>query len=291
LNAYYRSDYTAAAGLLETLPATYDVLVDHGAALASSGDVSAAFQLWKRAAEKEPFESEAFFNMGYWSLVRGDTATAVRNLELFQKLEGRDSEGLFLLFRAYERAGRAADSQRALAEARGLSSKVEKWLAEPLPGFQRLRSGINPTEIRFPITETLWNDARLARRASGEDVVAVLDSVRGRIESELYGDAIRQLQQLLKVFPNSPDTRLLLGQVYQLQGSYDLAVREYQASARLKPSAVSYLLLARGYRSLNQIPEALLAVGEALKLEPKDIAAATLRTELQRLSNSRGRRP
>jgi tetratricopeptide (TPR) repeat protein len=207
---------------------------------------------------------------------------AAQSLEQFFKLQGRDPEALFLLGRVYEKQGRTAESRRMIAQAIRSTPRVERWLSQPLTDNQRIAPQVDPTEIRFALQTSIWNPSRLSRRALGIDLPAWIENAQNQMDSQLYGEAQRELQDILRTFPESPDARLLVGQVYQRQRQFDLALSEYRRSIELKPSADAYVLLARLYRSMNQPAPALDAVKAALALDPGNRLAAGLQTELER---------
>ena len=236
LNHYYLGDFAVAAGVFIALPPTNDVLINLGAAFASQGDGAGALLAWRRASDKDPLGSDSVFNIAYWSFTKGDMEITIRSLEQFMKLEGRDGEALFLLGRAYERVGRLEESRRLLTQAVRLSPRVERWLTQPLPNLQRLSSEADPTELRLLFDATLWNEPRLARRAGGQDLSRWLEAVRTQLDSQLYGEAIRQLQEISRVFPGAVDARLMLAEVYEGQGEYDLALQAVQQALILEPN-------------------------------------------------------
>lgn len=204
LNYFYAGDYARAAAVFQALPQTYDVLLNLGSALSHKGDAAGAIAVWKRAADLDPFSSDPFFNMGYGNLVKGDPDAAVKNLTESLRLRGRDSEALFLLGRANERIGRLDESQRLIAQATRLSQRVERWLNQPLPKLERLS-----TTTVFRNRQEIWTDQRLSRRT------AWLELVQNYIDSYMYGEAIRELQDMIRVFPNSTEARSLLEEVTQ----------------------------------------------------------------------------
>jgi tetratricopeptide (TPR) repeat protein len=157
LNYFYVGDYRRTIDLLNPLPKTYDVLIDLGAALFEIGDPAGAAGHWKRAIEVNPAGTEAYFNMGYAGLTSNDPAGAAQNLAILLRLQPRDAEALFLLAQAQERLGRTLEAQKAMAEAAGLSSRIERFRNQSLPKLQRLRS--------VPvIREIVWTAQRIARR-------------------------------------------------------------------------------------------------------------------------------
>jgi len=212
LNYFYLNDYARAATAFQTITPTYEVLLNLGAALLQKGDNLSAIMAWEQAAEMDSLTSDAFFNLGYARYRRGDFDGAVKNLRDSLKIHGRDSEALFLLGRTYERLGRVEESQRAISQAARLSQRVERWLNRPLPDFIRLAM-IMPSRSH---RET-WNDARLARRAAGENLSQWLESIQSEIDFNLFGDALRDLQDVIRVFPESSEARSLLDEVHRRQ--------------------------------------------------------------------------
>jgi tetratricopeptide (TPR) repeat protein len=292
VSCYETGAYDKAAAILEELPPVYDVLVNQGAALAAKGDAAGARSAWTRAVERDSLGSEAAFNLAHLAYATGNADAARKRLEEFLLLYGRDAEAFFTLGRALEQMRLDNEAQRAMAQALRLSPRLERWLDEPLPNLTRLRTQFNPTEIRLAADGSIWTQARLSRRAAGQDPAAWLDSVREQIDSQLFSETIRELRDMARTFPDSPDVHLLLGYVYERRGQYDLARSEYRRSLDLKPSVEGYLTLARLYRARNQIPLALAAVDDALRLEPGNGIAQGLRGELQTPgAASRGRRP
>lgn len=208
LNYFYLGDYARSIAIFQQLPPTYDVLLNLGAALSQKGDSAGAIAAWKRASDADPLKSDAFFNTGYASLLRGDMDSAAKALNESLNLRGHDSEALFLLGRAYERQGRLDESQKLIAQASRLSQRVERWAAQPLPKLERVS-----TTATFTSGIEIWTDRRLSRRAKGEGLMAWLESVQNQIDSYLYGEAIRELQNAIRVFPDAVEAQALLQEV------------------------------------------------------------------------------
>jgi tetratricopeptide (TPR) repeat protein len=178
MNYYHLGDFSRASGIFSSLPSSYDVLVDLGAALAGKGDAAGAESAWNRARAVKASGTEASFNMAYIAFTRGDMETAVSRLTQFLRTNGRDAEALYLLGQAYDRLGRAADSQRVVAQAIRQSPRLEKWVGQPIPNLARLRTQYNATELRLPFDATLWNEARLARKTAAQDASDLLTGRR-----------------------------------------------------------------------------------------------------------------
>jgi len=177
-NYYHLGDFTKATAVYSSLPSTYDVLVDLGAAQAGKGDSVAAEATWRRALMVKASGAEASFNLAYIAFTRGEMQTAVTRLMQFLRSHGRDAEALYLLGQAYEKLGRTAESQRLVEQATRLSPRLEKWVGQPIPNIARLRTQYNATELRLPFDTTIWNEARLSRKAAAQDASDVLGGRR-----------------------------------------------------------------------------------------------------------------
>jgi Tfp pilus assembly protein PilF len=75
----------------------------------------------------------------------------------------------------------------------------------------------------------------------------------------------------------------MFAEVYELQKQTDLAVEEYRKALAIKPTADTWVLLARLFRSVNQTTSERQAIDEALKIEPANVAAANRKAELDGL--------
>jgi len=294
LNYYNAGDYKKSAAIFSALPSVYDVFINFGMAQAGRDDIGGAMAAWRLARDLNPLGSEAYFNMAYLGLTRGERAdaeAAAKTIEQFLKLRGRDPEAIFLQGRIYERLGRADESRSLIASAVSLSPRLQRWVNRPLPNLGRLRTQLNVTEIRIAPQASIWNETRLKRRAIGRDVTAWLDSVQTSIDSQRYGEALQELQDIDRTFPHSAETHLMFAAVYEDQKQNELAVMEYKRALELKPSADTWVLLARLYRTSNQPAAERQAIESALALEPENIAAANRKAELTRPAAPPRRRP
>jgi tetratricopeptide (TPR) repeat protein/TolB-like protein len=208
LNYFYLGDYAHSITAFQNLPPIYDVLLNLGAAFSQKGDVPSAMTAWKRAAMIDPLAGDVFFNMGYLSYTKNDYEAAGKNLTSSLKLRGRDSEALFLLGRTYEKLGRTDESQKLIAQATRLSQRVERWVTQPLPKLERF-----VTTTSFRTHEDTWNDKRLARRARGQGATVWLDAIQSDLDAHMFGEALRELRDVMRIFPDSTEARSLLDEV------------------------------------------------------------------------------
>jgi len=285
LNYYNAGDFAKSVATFSALPPVYDVLINLGMAYAGNNDYPGAMAAWKRAMDVNPLGTEAPFNMAHLALMRGersDAEAAAKSIEQYQKLRGRDAEALFLQGRIYERLGRMDESQRLIAFAVNLSPRLARWVNQPLTNFRRLRPQVNVTELRTAPQVSIWNEDRLRRRAQGRDVAAWLDTVQKSIDSQRYGEALQELQDIVRTYPQSSETHLMFAEVYENQKQNDLAAAEYRLALALKPTADTWVLLARLYRTMNQPALERQALDSALALEPGNSAAAARKADMER---------
>jgi len=212
LNYFYLDQHTRAITTLQGLPQTYDVLLNLGSAFSRSGDPASAIAVWKRAIGIDPLGSDAFFNIGYVSFVNGDLETASKNLNESLRLRGRDSEALLLLGRTYEQQSRFEESQKLISQAIRLSQRVQRWLSQPPTRIERF-----VTTTTFRSHDEIWNDKRLVRRGRRQDLNGWLEVIQGDIDSYLFGDALRELHDIMRIYPDSSEARSLLNEVDRQQ--------------------------------------------------------------------------
>jgi hypothetical protein len=95
-----------------------------------------------------------------------------------------------------------------MAQAARLSQRVERWATQPLPKLERVS-----TTASFTNGEEIWTSVRLQRRAKNDGLSAWLDSAQSQIDSYMYGEAVRELQNAIRVFPDAAEARGLLQEV------------------------------------------------------------------------------
>jgi tetratricopeptide (TPR) repeat protein len=177
MNAYHLGDYAKAAEIFSTLPPTYDVLVNRGAALSVTGDSAGAMSAWRRALEVNPSGTEAPFNMAYLAFSKSEWELASSRLAQFLQDHARDTEAVFLLGRAYDQLGRAEESRRFTAQALRLSPRLGRWLDQPVPNLARVRTEFNPTELRMSAGGA-WNEGRRFRKVAAQEASNSLSGPR-----------------------------------------------------------------------------------------------------------------
>ena len=63
------------------------------------------------------------------------------------------------------------------------------------------------TTASFTDGEEIWTERRLQRRAKADGLAMWLESAQNQIDSYMYGEAIRELQNAIRVFPDAAEAR------------------------------------------------------------------------------------
>ena len=203
LNNYSLGDYARAVEVFSSLPQTYDVDINLGAAQSANDNPGDAVATWRHAATLDPLELDAPFDIGYTQFIKNDMDGAVKALEQSLRLQGRDGEAMFLLARVYEKLGRYDESQKLMSQAIRRLPRVERWLTQPLPKLERLRTTPNIVALRTGGGLNLWTQERLKRRAKGNDLTPWLEYIQTQIDAQWFGEATRELKMAMMVYPSS----------------------------------------------------------------------------------------
>jgi len=92
------------------------------------------------------------------------------------------------------------------------SQRVQRWLSQPPTRIERF-----VTTTTFRSHDEIWNDKRLVRRGRRQDLNGWLEVIQGDIDSYLFGEALRELHDILRIYPDSSEARSLLNEVDRLQ--------------------------------------------------------------------------
>jgi serine/threonine protein kinase/tetratricopeptide (TPR) repeat protein len=166
-------------------------------------------------------------------------------------------------------------SRDDLDRARDLFSSVVKQDANYAPGW----SGLGITHLQYA-RHGLGGQMHVLEARRAFDKALQLDS--GSVEANLYRvymllsrgekeSARHGIEHLLQTAGNDWNVRLVAGQTLRIDGMYDEALEQFNASLRMNPSnaAVIYNHRARVYQYQNQMELAADEIEKGLTLEPK----------------------
>jgi Flp pilus assembly protein TadD len=269
-----RAEYAFRA-VTETLPLN-EAFNNLGVAQSLRRD-KAAIESFQRAAEGDPMDADYSFNLGCYYFRAGDYVQAGRALrEALAKSPG-DSQAKALLSASQDRLNQRLQSSRSRsgpekAEREDVLAHLDRIKPNyEEPGFRQLRMAL----------ERLSED-KLQALEGPEHAAAHLAQGRAAFEQGRDEEALRDLQEALRLDPQNADAYLYLARVQMRAGKTEEAkVSAGNAVSFGKKDPEACLLLARIYLEQGQRTAALQAVRQALERDPQNAAAQALLRDLE----------
>jgi len=266
-----RAEYAFRA-VTETLPLN-EAFNNLGVAQSLRRD-KAAVESFQRAADGDPLDADYSFNLGCYYFRAGDYVQAARVLrEALAKSPG-DGQARAMLAASQDRLNQRLQNSRSRAAAEKDDSLARLDRIKPNyeePGFRQLRMAL----------ERL-NEDKLQALAGPEHATAHLAQGRAAFEQGRDAEALRELQETLRLEPQNADAYLYLARVHLRAGRTEEAkVAAGNAASFGKKDPEACLLLARIYLEQGQRTAALQAVRQALERDPQNAAAQALLRDLE----------
>ena len=124
-------------------------------------------------------------------------------------------------------------------------------------------------------------EARLATLPPAKQAVAFNAAGTRFYSRGLVLEAEREFQAALSAESNNAEALAGLALVQERDGDTQQARLRAEASLKAQPNVTAYLVLARLDLQEDHKPDAATAVSNALKLEPQNAAARTLRQQIE----------
>ncbi len=273
-----------------------EILNDLAIARARQGKTAAAQSDLRSAAELDPDEDVYPFNLGLLALQSNDPTAAAGYFREAVEREPDNAEDRALLILSLEKAGTKteADQERETANEtfgpNGLPAIRLDAKNETVARLSRIKTELDVTALRTEM-ESAESPASEAASASSSDR-SVTHLRRGRQElSAGHADAAeKEFRAVLADDPGSAAAHHGLAEIDRRQGKMDDAVKELQASLKVRDSAVVRTMLAKIYLEQKKPDLARAEVGRALKLAPNYTEAKQLLEHLQN-SKAGGKKP
>lgn len=236
---------------------------------ARRGRYAEALANFERAYLSNPSDADFCFNRGVALWYEKRYPDAAESLQAAIQANPDDTEAHTLLAVVFGKQGNEAAEQKEL-----------DWLAEhevgtaagqpgdvlPMP---RLKKNYDGRAFRL-LELTLHNvlEAHLANAPPQEHIDAHLALGKKFLADSRFGEAERELAEVVSLSPDDAQVHILLAQALQAEGKHHEAAGELQTSLKLKDTPEAHLSLAHVYLSLNQ-PELARSQGQAaLNLDP-----------------------
>ncbi len=295
VDEFFLGHESAAEEEFETLEKVLpldEVLNNLGVMEARRGRYDEALANFERAYRSNPSDVDFCFNRGVALWHEGRYADAAESLQAAVRADPNDSESHTLLAVVLGRLGNHEAEQAEL-----------EWLAQHEVGAAAERPGdVLPTpRIKktydgraFRLLDLALHNAmeeHLANASPQEHIDVHFAQGRKFLAESRFGEAERELTEVVTLSPSDPQARLLLAQAFAGEGKDQDAVREFQASLKLKDSAEARLSLARVYLSMNQ-PELARTQGQAaLQLDPGNSEAQQFLEQIHATAPTAGKTP
>ncbi len=236
---------------------------------ARRGRYDEALTNFERAYQSDPSDVDFGFNRGVALWYEKRYQAAAESLQAALQANPEDSEAHTLLAVVFGKLGDTA-AQRAewdwLAEHEVGAAADQSGDVLPMP---RLKKNYDGRAFRL-LELTLYNamEQHLASAPPQAHIDAHLAQGMKFLAENRFGEAERELAEVVALSPDDSQAHILLGQALEAEGKHQEAAGELQTSLKLRDTAEAHLSLAHIYLSLNQ-PELARVQGQAaLNLDP-----------------------
>ena len=246
-----------------------EVVNNQGVAASRRGlDATSFFQ---QAVAADPNDPDYQFNLAIALSRKKDNAGALRAIGQTLRLRPQDTE---------------AQAFQATLRAAPVSTKVNA-VFDPTAGtdnapLERIKRTFNEASFRqaaFEIAQ--MEEAHLATLPPQKRAAALTEAGMRFFTQGLILEAEREFQAALQAESDNADAHAGLALVRERDGDTKEARLQAEASLKTQPNVTAYLVLARLDLQANQKPAAADDVSGALKLEPQNAAARTLKQQIE----------
>ena len=240
-----------------------------------------ALPLLQKTVEVDPQDPDYHFNLALALYRFGDPALAVKNLRESLAKYPTDTEARQFLD---EMTGASAQAMAKAAVPAGSGSTAENSgttvasIAKlPLPRIKR-----NYDEGSFRMLALEIQNSSKPAQEPGINARAMYHIQHGTelLDRGLTADAEKEFHEALQIEPLSAAAHIGLARVAEANGETMTARMEAATSLGLHPTAAAYVVLARADMRQKQFTMAGQNIEQALKLEPGNADAVTLKQEI-----------
>lgn len=264
-SAQYAAAGTAFAFVASRLPLP-EVVNDEGVAASRQDKDAAAF--FQQAVTADPKSADYHFNLALALLQRNDVIGAIREAQTAVELHSTDTEAAQLLSRLQSTRNTPANAH-AIVFAGGF---------EPIARLVRTWSEASFRQAAFQLDQL--RAIRMASLPPVEQGRQYAQLGAEYLAQGLLPEAEQEFRTALAVDPTSAAGHVGIAQVRERSGAFEEARTEAEASIKLSPNPIAYVVLGRLALQSGQLSAAAAAVGKALSLDPANSAALGLKTEL-----------
>jgi len=263
--AKYAEAAAAFAFVAASLPLP-EVVNDEGVANSRQGKDAAA--LFVQVIAADPNDADYHFNLAVALLGRSDIDGATREVQAALALHADDPEATELLTRLQATHGSTAN----------LKSIMSAGGFDPTTRIRRTWSEASFRQAAFQLDQ--MRAIQMATLPPDQQAVQYTQLGTDYLAQGLLLEAEQEFHSALSADSGNAVAHAGIAQVRERSGSVDDARAEAQVSLQIAPNVAAYLVLARLDLQANQLSESATDVASALRLEPDNSDALTLKTTL-----------
>jgi len=259
-SAKYAGAEAAFAFVAQHLPLP-EVINDQGVALSRQNKEALSF--FQRASASDPSEVDYHYNLAIAYFRRGDTADALKEADAALKLKPNDNE---------------VGSLRAHLSIVPAGTRLSENATSTFSPLERIRR--NYSEAGFRQAAFQLNQVRAARLAMlppAQQAIQYVQQGRDFLNQGLVPEAEQEFQSAIAADSNNAAAHAGIAQIRESSGSLAEARTEANKSLQLLPNTPAWLVVARLDLGEKNLVAAAHEVSQALKLDPTNTAALTLR--------------
>jgi tetratricopeptide (TPR) repeat protein len=255
-----------------------EVVNNQGVAASRRGLDATSFFL--QAVAADPNDPDYQFNLALALNRKKDVAGALRAVGQTLKLRPQDTEA-----QAFQAMLRAEPPHTAAVSApaayRGSPAFDPAAAAETGP-LERIKRTFNEASFRQAASEMEeMQEKHMAALPPQKHADALTEAGMRFFNQGLILEAEREFQSALAAESDNAEARAGLALVREHEGNTKEARVQATESLKTKPNVTAYLVLARLDLQANQKPAAAEDVSSALKLEPQNAAARSLKQQVE----------
>ena len=212
----------------------------------------------RRAVQEQPAFAEARYLLAQLLFVRGETASALRELEQAYQRAPQNPEIARDLAIRYEEAGRWADAYAIWRRLVSTQQNNPEWHWHSATCAERLHLWL---EAQADYTEITLTNPRFAP--------AWVNLGRVQMAQGNYEGALSCFTRAIELNPEDANTFFNAGDVLYRLGAYEAAVETYTAGLQRDPHyAQGFFALGNAYFQMGAYDSAVMAYQQALTLQP-----------------------
>ena len=263
--AKYAEAAAAFAFVAASLPLP-EVVNDEGVANSRQGKDAAS--LFVQVIAADPNDADYHFNLAVALMRRSDIDGATREVQAALTLHSDDPEATELLTRLQATHGSAAN----------LKSIMSAGGFDPTTRIRRTWSEASFRQAAFQLDQ--MRAIQMASLPPDQQALQYTQLGTDYLAQGLLPEAEQEFNTAIAANPKNAFALAGIAQVRERSGSTDEARAEAQNSLQIAPNPTAYMVLARIDLQANQLSDCASDVANALRLEPDNPEALTLKTTL-----------